>query len=183
MCHPRHCGQRLEWEWVIDYYHACEYVYKLAEALFSDAKDAQDWARKMCLWLKTKPRGIVRVLHSAAALRRRRMVVGKRREQYRNAYNSLRKRIRFLDDCQYRSNHLPIGSGVTEAACKTVFTRRLKQSGMTWELEGGQWIVDLRVIQRSGVWPQVYQAYLQAKILPELGTQRGAGKNKAKKVA
>ena len=25
----------------------------------------------------------------------------------------------------------PIGSGVTEAACKTVFTRRLKQSGMT----------------------------------------------------
>ncbi len=28
MHHPRHPGQRLEWEWVIDYYHACEYVYK-----------------------------------------------------------------------------------------------------------------------------------------------------------
>jgi hypothetical protein len=26
MCHPRHSGQRLEWEWVIDYYHACEYI-------------------------------------------------------------------------------------------------------------------------------------------------------------
>jgi hypothetical protein len=33
----------------------------------------------MCRWLKTKPRGIYRVLHSAAALRRRRMVLGKKR--------------------------------------------------------------------------------------------------------
>jgi hypothetical protein len=183
MRHPRHPGQRLEWEWVIDYYHACEYIYELSEALFSDAKRAQAWARKMCRWLKRKPRGIYRVLHSAAAIRRRRMVVGKKREQYRNAYNYLRKRIRFLDYRRYRSNHLPIGSGVTEAACKTVFTQRLKQSGMTWKLEGGQRIVDLRVIRLSGVWSEVYQAYLQAKILPEVGTQGGAGKNKPKKVA
>lgn len=183
MRHPRHPGQRLEWEWVVDYYHACEYVYKLSEALFSDAKRAQAWARKMCHWLKTKPRGINRVLHSAAAIRRRRMVVGKKREQYRNACNYLRKRIRFLDYCRYRSNHLPIGSGVTEAACKTVFTQRLKQSGMTWKLEGGQRIVDLRVIQLSGVWSDVYQAYIQAKTLPEIGTQEESGKNKPKKVA
>jgi hypothetical protein len=183
MRHPRHPGQRLEWEWVIDYYHACEYIYELSEALFSDAKRAQAWARKMCHWLKTKPRGIYRVLHSAAALRRRRMVVGKKREQYRNAYNYLRKRIRFLDYRQYRNNHLPIGSGVTEAACKTVFTQRLKRSGMSWKLEGGQWIVDLRVIQLSKVWPEVYQAYLQAKILPEVGTQEGSGKKKPKKAA
>jgi hypothetical protein len=33
-------------------------------------------------WRKEKPRGIYRVLHSAAALRRRWMVVGKKREQY-----------------------------------------------------------------------------------------------------
>jgi hypothetical protein len=183
MDHPRHPGQRLEWEWVIDYYHACEYIYKLSEALFSDAKRAQAWARKMCRWLKMKPRGIFRVLHSAAAIRRRRMVVGKKREQYRNAYSYLRKRIPFLDYCRYRSNHLPIGSGVTEAACKTVFTQRLKQSGMTWKLEGGQRIVDLRVIHLSGVWPEVYRSYLQAKMLPEVGTQGGSGKNRPKKVA
>jgi hypothetical protein len=183
MDHPRHAGQRLRWEWVIDYYHACEYIYKLAEALFWDAKQAQSWARKMCRWLKEKPRGIYRVLHSAAALRRRRMGVGKKREQYHAAYNYLRKRIRFLDYCQYRNNHLPIGSGVTEAACKTVFTQRLKQSGMTWELEGGQWIVDLRVIQLSGVWSETYQAYLGTKILPEAGTQGGTRQKKSQNAA
>ena len=183
MRHPRCPGQRLKWEWVIDYYHACEYIYKLSEALFSDAKRAQGWARKMCRWLKTKPRGIYRVLHSAAAIRRRRIVVGEKRKQYHKAYDYLRKRIRFLDYCEYRRNHLPIGSGVTEAACKTVFTQRLKQSGMTWSLEGGQWIVDLRVSQLSGVWPQVFQAYLQAKIFPEMGTQEGPAEKKPRKAA
>src|ERR1017187_10921794 len=78
-------------------------------------------------------------------------------------------------------DHLPIGSGVTEAACKTVFTQRLKQSGMTWKLEGGQWIVDLRVIKLSGLWSQVYQAYLQAKMLPEIGFQAGCAGKKPKK--
>jgi hypothetical protein len=183
MRHPRHPSQRLKWEWVVDYYHACEYIYTLSEALFSDATRAHAWARKMCRWLKTKPRGIYRVLHSAAALRRRRMVVGKKREQDRSAYDYLRKRIRFLDYYQYRHNHLPIGSGVTEAACKTVFTQRLKRSGMTWERDGGQWILDLRVIQLSGVWSEVYQAHLQSKIFPEGGTQTGSGKNQPEKAA
>ena len=39
----------------------------------------------------------------------------------------------------YQGVGLPIGSGVTEAACKTVFTQRLKQSGMRWEVLGARW--------------------------------------------
>jgi hypothetical protein len=62
---------------------------------------------------------------------------------------------------------------VTEAACKTVFTQRMKQAGMTWSIEGGQVIVDLRVIRLSGVWTQVHQSYLQSKMLPERRTQPG----------
>jgi hypothetical protein len=137
----------------------------------------------MCRWLKRKPRGIYRVLHSAAAIRRRRIVVGEKRKQYHKAYDYLRKRIRSLDYCEYRRNHLPIGSGVTEAACKTVFTQRLKQSGMTWTREGGQLIVDLRVVHLSGIWPQVYQSYLQAQILPDMGTQGSSREKKPKKAA
>ena len=161
---PHHPGRRLEWRWVIDYYHACEYITKLSEALFSEAREGASWARKMRRWLKEKPRGIYRVLHSAAALRRRRIIVSAaKREQYRTAYAYLRKRMRWLDYRGYRRDHLPIGSGVTEAACKTVFTQRMKQSGMTWKAESGQWIVDLRVIHLSGVWSEVYQSYLGSK--------------------
>ena len=179
MSDPHHPARRLKWEWVIDYYHACEYIFKMAEALFRDAHPAQDWAEKMCHWLKTKPRGIHRVLHSAAAIRRRRIVVGAKRKQYRDAYNYLRKRMALLDYVRYRSDHLPIGSGVTEAACKTVFTQRMKQSGMIWNLDSGQWILDLRVIHLSGVWTEVYQSYLQSKTPPTMGTQACTVEEKA----
>ena len=114
----------------------------------------------MCRWLKTKPRAIYRILHSAAAIRSRRLVPGQSKA-YRDAYGYLRDHIKHLDYVCYRRNHLPIGSGVTEAACKTVCSQRLKRSGMAWSVEGGQRIVDLRVILLSGVWSQVHQSYLQ----------------------
>ena len=184
MSDPRHPTRRLKWEWVIDYYHVCEYISRMAEALFADARHAQGWARKMGRWLRTKPRGIYRVLHSAAALRRRRIIVdAAKRKQYRDAYNYLRKRMRWLDYVRYRDDHLPIGSGVTEAACKTVFTQRMKQSGMTWNIETGQWIVDLRVIHLSGVWSEVYQSYLGSKDTLEMGTQATTAKEEAPKAA
>jgi hypothetical protein len=182
MEHPRRPGERLRWEWVVDYYHACLYVHDLSQALFRDARHAHAWARKMCRWLKDKPRAINRVLHSAAAIRSRRVVIGKA-EAYRKAYGYLRAHIRHLDYAEYRRKHLPIGSGVTEAACKTVFSQRLKRSGMAWSEEGGQRIVDLRVIHLSGVWSRVHQSYLQSKMIPEKPTQEGKAKGKPRKAA
>jgi hypothetical protein len=183
MSDPHHPGRRLQWRWVIDYYHACEYITKLSEALFSEARAGASWARRMRRWLKEEPRGIYRVLHSAAALRRRIIASAAKREQYRTAYAYLRKRMRWLDYRGYRRDHLPIGSGVTEAACKTVFTQRMKQSGMTWKSESGQWIVDLRVIHLSGVWSEVYQSYLGSKETLEMGTQRTTPKGRASNAA
>ena len=37
-----------------------------------------------------------------------------------------------------------IGSGVVEAACKTLVTQRLKQSGMRWSVRGAQAILTPR---------------------------------------
>ena len=43
-----------------------------------------------------------------------------------------------------RARGLPIGSGVVEAACKTLVTERMKRSGMRWREAGGQAILTLR---------------------------------------
>lgn len=171
MPHPQRPGELLVWEWIIDFFHVAAYIHKLAEALFRDQQHAHAWARKMCRWLKSKPRAIYRVLHSAAALRARKVLVGARRKAYDQAYNYLRARIKHLDYQRYRKAHLPIGSGVTEAACKMIFTERLKRSGMTWSVAGGQCIVDLRVIRLSGVWESVYRSYLESQPRLEGGGQ------------
>jgi hypothetical protein len=169
--HPR-TGVKLQWEWVLDYYHACLYITTMAEALFGKAtKEAATWAAKMRRWMKNKSHGAFRVLHSAAALAARLEFTEEEQKAYDSAYNYLRNHLPLMDYVAYRRRGLAIGSGITEAACKTVFTQRFKQSGMKWSLEGGQVIVDLRVIYLSGLWTTVYTAYVNSLSQDQHGTK------------
>jgi hypothetical protein len=160
---PRRPGQRLSWERVLDFYHAAQYVSQLAEALFGDSKQGRAWARRMRQRLRDERAGVTRLLQSAAYHRNQRELSATRDEAYEQAYRYLRKRGRWMAYQRYRQQGLPLGSGVTEAACKTVFTQRVKQSGMGWGVEGGQVVLDLRVLWLSGVWDEVQQAYWERR--------------------
>src|SRR5207253_1396354 len=83
------------------------------------------------------------------------------------AYRYVRRHRRWMDYAGYRRRGLPIGSGVTEAACKTVFTQRFKRSGMRWHHESGQVILDLRTLYLSGIWDDTFAADLAARTVPE----------------
>jgi len=160
---PRGNGQRLHWYRIIDFYHASQRLTVLGEALFGPGAEASSWARRMRKILKEEPNGVSRVLHSAAAFRSRYGVQPGREAEFALAYNYLRSRSRHMNYAEFRRLRMPIGSGVTEAACKTVFTERLKLSGMGWSLEGAQVILTLRVILLSGVWDGVYAAVLKGR--------------------
>jgi len=173
MRHPR-TGERLDWHRIVDYYHASERIWTMAEALFGSGKKnelrARRWARRMCRLLK-KPNGPSRVLHSAAAIRGGLENLSESREKdYQRAYNYIRLRTKFMQYSDYKARHLPIGSGVTEAACKTIFAQRLKLSGMRWSKAGAQTILNLRVILLSGIWDGVYRALLDSHNPAEVRT-------------
>ena len=56
---------------------------------------------------------------------------------------------------RYRKQSLPIGSGVTEAACKTLIKQRLCQSGMRWKDKGAGIVLSLRSLMLTrGRWQQ-----------------------------
>jgi len=169
MRHPR-TGERLSWQRIVDFYHAAERVWTMAEALFgSQSPVGRAWARRMCRVLK-QPGGPNRVLHSAAALRAARRLSKTRAADFRKAYNYIRRRTRVMQYYEYRKLHLPIGSGVTEAACKTIFAQRLKLSGMRWGKSGAQVILDLRVVLLSGIWERAYREHLRSRRVEELRT-------------
>jgi hypothetical protein len=172
MNNPHRPGQRLEWLWIIDYYHAASYVSKLADVLFTEEKTRQAWARRMRHVLRDQDRGVIRVLHSAAQYYGRKIWGKKGEEAYYEAYNYLLRHSKGMAYNAYRRAALPIGSGVTEAGCKVVFTQRFKQSGMTWELEGGAVILRLRLAELSGVWDEVYREYLNHQPLVSLANPR-----------
>lgn len=168
MADPQRPGQLLKWQWIVDFWHACGYVAKLKEGLFGDAKAGWAWFKKMRHWLRHRNQGVSQVLRSAVQLWNQRKRLSKARTKlFDEGYHYLRKHTRWMAYSHYRRQGLPIGSGVTEAACKTVFTQRLKQSGMTWTVDGGQVIVDLRVLVLSGVWPETHRAYLRSRSQPE----------------
>ena len=166
MINPRRPTESLQWEWIVDYYHACEYITRLGESIFGPGRETFAWAAKQRRVLKEKPGGVFRVLRSAGALLTLRGLAGSAASYYK-AYRYLHERAAKMDYMNYRRLRLPIGSGITEAACKIVFTQRFKQSGMKWTIEGGRPILALRVIALSGVWDDVRQATLKSLTMPQ----------------
>jgi hypothetical protein len=165
MVDPRRPWRVLQWLRIVDFYHACQYVQQLADTIFGAGDGAQNWAQEMRHVLKTKADGVARVVKSASALRRSRGLCGPAK-LYDTAYRDIKKRTQWMRYHLYKRQRLPLGSGITEAACKIVFPQRLKRSGMSWTIEGGQVILDLRVIKLSRVWGKGYQRYLASKPMP-----------------
>jgi hypothetical protein len=181
MKHPG-TGEKLDWIRVVDYYHASERIWTLADLLFGKGQPSAAWARKMQKWM-LKPGGMNRVLHSAAAWRDRCGLQGVKRAEFQKAYRYLRVRMKYMQYAAYRRVGVPLGSGVTEAGCKTVYTQRLKLSGMRWHKAGAQTILNLRVLQLSGVWDEAYARVLKDYREPQVGDQRVSGKKKGQKAA
>ena len=160
---PRNSRKYLHWHRIVDYYHASERITTIAEAIFgTDSREGRAWARRARKML-LKPSGVSRVLHSVGLLVSIHGIRKDRRKALHRACTYLRSRSRHMRYAEFRRLRLPIGSGVTEAACKTVFTQRLKLSGMGWEHPGAQTILDLRVVQLSGIWDEVYAEVVKSK--------------------
>ncbi len=168
MKHPNNPEQTLKWEWVLDFYHVCCYIGKLADALFgADTKESKAWFQKMRHWLKHRRQGAANVARSATQHLASRTLSKAAKAEFWKAYRYLRRHFRWMDYEGSRRRGLPIGSGVTEAACKTVFTQRFKRSGMRWSQEFGQVILDLRTTYLSGIWEESFARALASREVPE----------------
>jgi hypothetical protein len=169
---PGRAGERLLWQRVLDYYHAAGYVSKMAEALFGEGWQAEQWSRRMRRVLK-QAGGLTRVLQSASYHRNQQDLRGKRTKAFWKAYNYLWKRRKHMNYAAYKAKGLPIGSGVTEAGCKVVVSQRLKGSGMKWDKQGGQVILTLRVVWLSGVWVDAWNSHIAEPVNHNLDTYEG----------
>jgi hypothetical protein len=150
-------GARDNWEYlsedlpagveVVDFFHAAEHLrVALAEAYGETSARGLAQFDKLRRVLLEDPCGVDKVIRSLRHLRgrhpRRKKIAGELKYFVRN-----RDRMRYA---ALTARHLPIGSGVVEAACKTLVTQRMKRSGMRWRHEGGQAVLTLRALLQSG---------------------------------
>ncbi len=68
-----------------------------------------------------------------------------------------RKRMRYRN---LSDRGITIGSGVVEAANKTLVTRRMKRSGMRWRIAGGQAVLTVRALIKSGRFDRAWETLM-----------------------
>jgi hypothetical protein len=146
---------------ILDFYHAAEYLAKLAAVLHpadADAALAQTKAWSRVLrdeggevmiavlenWAWPSVKGLAAV---------RAEVLG----YFRNP-------VHRMDYPTYEANGWYIGSGAVESACKTVVGARLKGSGMRWSEAGAHAVCHVRALYRSehSQWIDFWQRSLAA---------------------
>ena len=133
---------------VLDFYHATEYLADAAKAAFPRHKvQREQWLNDACHNLKHKQGAATRLLKEMQALcEGRQRLSTEVRAKLEAAVTYFRNNKHQMSYAKYRVRHLPIGSGVTEAACKTLVKQRLCNSGMRWVEKGAKIVLSLRAL-------------------------------------
>ena len=156
-------GQIETWN-IVDFYHACDHLKHALDLIWGEfaPKGKAEFARLKTV-LKEMEGGVETVIETLRYRVRR--ARGAKRQNLRKALTYFRNQRHRMAYATYLREHLPIASGVVEAACKTLVTQRLKQSGMRWSASGGQAILTLRSLIQSGRWREGW-ALLRASYQP-----------------
>ena len=130
------CSERL-----VDFFHAAGQLRDATEAAYGE-NDA--WGRmqyeKHRHVLRHDHGGVERVIRALRYLRDKHP----QRKRLKEVLGYFRRNRHRMNYARAAERGLPIGSGVVEAACKTLVTERMKRSGMRWREAGGQAILTLR---------------------------------------
>ena len=140
---------------VIDFWHACEHLQTA-----SDHAVAPGWFREVprdppsrSPWRRQGDPG-------AAPPSRCRRCAGPGRGPSGELafFRKHRHRLRYH---ALKEEGIAIGSGVVEAANKTLVTQRMKRSGMRWRIVGGQAVLTFRALIKSGRFERARKALIQ----------------------
>jgi hypothetical protein len=131
---------------VIDFRHAAEYLSDAAGVLFARSPDAKRaWLESSCHRLKHEPgaaRQLVKDLRRMAA--QKGVALDQEGVAAAITYFTNQSRAGRMDYPPLVAAKVPIGSGVTEAACKVLVKQRLCGSGMKWKGPGAAAVLSLR---------------------------------------
>src|SRR6516225_1539353 len=144
-------------EQVLDFYHATQYLARAASALFKVDDERQQWLDEQCYNLKHKHHAAARILRDLEQVITAKMKPDQRKD-LQDCITYFRNHLHQMRYAWYIEHRMPIGSGVTEAACKTLVKQRLCCSGMRWTPEGAQIVLSLRALALTqSRWEQFWQ--------------------------
>ena len=131
---------------ILDFYHASEYLAKLAAALHpGDEVAARDQTKAWSRVLRDEGGEVMIGVLESWAWPGVRGLAAVREEVLGYFHNHVHR----MDYPSYEANGWYIGSGAVESACKTVVGQRLKGGGMRWGEGGAHAVCHVRALYRS----------------------------------
>lgn len=146
----------------LDFYHASEYVGKAAVVMFKGAKKKEEreaWLENQLHQLKHKQGAARRLLSLLEEFVSTTPVKNAEdRKKILSAITYLENQKGRMKYSYSVERNWPIGSGVTEAACKTLIKHRLCKSGSRWKDDGALAVLSIRGLRLTpGRWQEFWQ--------------------------
>lgn len=139
---------------VLDYYHLREHVIATSYVVSGEGTvEAKEWQDGMMGVVVEE--GPLRLIERLGDLRRQ-MRSSVKRGSVEGLQGYVVQRVDMLDYPRFKSKGYDIGSGPTEAFCKTL-TGRLKGPGMRWDKANAEGMMALASIYSSGLWETYWQ--------------------------
>ncbi len=150
---------------ILDFYHATEYLSQASKGFHPRSIPKRKiWFEKACNILKNIETGAKDLLDEIVELKNKKLS-----NPIQKAVNAT---ISYFSNNLERMNYknsidakLPIGSGVTESACKILVKQRVCVSGANWSEYGAKRFLPLRAIcLTDGRWNQIWDRMMSDKV-------------------
>ncbi len=146
--------QRTLWQ-AVDFWHAAQYLAEAASGMAKGRPAREKWREEACHQLKHQTGGAASLLAEMNTARAK--AGGAAAAALDKAISYFTNHLERMNYSLHLAMNLPIGSGVTEAACKTVVKQRMCGSGMKWRIPGAREVLNLRTtILTNGRWEQFW---------------------------
>ena len=142
---------------ILDFWHASEYLTLASKAASRSAYERKQWLEQARHDLRHEEQGATNLLQQMKQFKRKRKLSKVAKESLEKAITYFTNHKHQMNYATYAEDNYPIGSGVTEAACKVITKERLCQSGMKWKIDGAQNTLNIRALSHSdGRWKQFW---------------------------
>jgi hypothetical protein len=133
---------------LLDFYHLAEHVHATARLCLGEGQRARDWVHQVLALAKASD---VAGMLAAIQTMRKKVRSEPKKRSLEGLAHYIGQRKEMLDYGRAIDAGWDIGSGPTEAACKTL-TLRLKRPGMKWDRDHAAGMMNLLALRESGQW-------------------------------
>ena len=144
-----------EFTLILDFVHANEYLWKVANSLLGDNDPQRDlWVAEQTLQMLCNHTD--HVIADLQTLLQTETLNASQRKTITKIANYFQRNLPYMNYQTYLQQGFPIASGVIEGACRHLVKDRFELSGMRWTYQGAESLLHLRAVAENNDWEEYH---------------------------